>query len=359
MKTIRHLSLGLLMGTASFTAWADNTPQAETPAEPVAAEEQAIVAEPADYVPIAQPAPEPEAEAEAEQHNTWVDRRHKDVRSTIRGWAHRMDDWFGDPDPDNPATANLRVMVDTSWNKYDDFSVKPRVRGKVKLPVLQKRLNVVFGDDSLDSEPQQTGHLYDESAQNNKTFSKTETRESNSSLALRWSDIGKYTGIDTDADIGIRSGDDLYVRLKGSKDWDLGNDFSTRAEQVYRYGLKSEHHVRTTWEVRHGKAGKPFIANHLSVEYNHKDNEEHWTWSNSLYRQHDFPNHKRLNYGIYAGGDIKNKKAKLNSYGPFAGWRQPVWREWLFVQPEINYLNNRKENRKHHIGALLRVEALF
>ncbi|UOO83680.1 hypothetical protein [Neisseria dumasiana] len=352
MSTIRRFSLGLLAGAASFAARADHSPAEE----PVSAEAQAVSEQQPVYVPVTRSAP---AE-EQEQHNTWVDRRHKDIRSTLSGWAHNMDDWFGDPDPDNPATANLRLIVDTSWNKHDDFSVKPRVRGKVKLPVLQKRLNVVFGDDSLDSEPQQTGHLYDETVQNRqKTFSKTETRESNSSLALRWSDINKYTGIDTDADIGIRSGDDLYVRLKGSKDWDLGNDFSTRVEQIYRYGLKSEHHTRSTWEVRHGKAGKPFIANHLNIEYNHKDQDEHWTWGNSLYRQHNFPNHKRLNYGIYTGGDIKNKKVKLNSYGPFAGWRQPVWREWLFVQPEINYLNNRKENRKHHIGALLRVEALF
>ena len=356
MKTTRLLSIVLLAGAMPLTAWADHSPTAEPSSETVATEEQ----NPAAPQPVYVPAPRPAPAAQQEQHNTWVDRRHKDIRSTLHGWAHRMDDWFGEPDPDNPASANLRVIADTSWNKYDDFSVKPRIRGKIKLPVLQKRLNVVFGDDSLDSEPQQTGHLYDESTQNHqKTFSKTETRESNSSLALRWSDIGKYTGIDTDADLGIRSGDDLYVRLKGSKDWDLGNLFSTRVEQVYRYGLKSEHHVRTNWEVRHAEAGKPFIANHFHIEYNHKDKDEQWSWGNSLYRQHDFPNHKRLNYGIYAGGDIKNKKAKLNSYGPFAGWRQPVWREWLFVQPEINYLNNRKENRKHHIGALLRVEALF
>lgn len=356
MKTTRLLSIGLLAGAIPLTAWADHSPTAEPPSETVATEEHNTAAPQPVYVPAPRPAPA----AQQEQHNTWVDRRHKDIRSTLHGWAHRMDDWFGEPDPDNPASANLRVIADTSWNKYDDFSVKPRIRGKIKLPVLQKRLNVVFGDDSLDSEPQQTGHLYDESTQNHqKTFSKTETRESNSSLALRWSDIGKYTGIDTDADLGIRSGDDLYVRLKGSKDWDLGNRFSTRVEQVYRYGLKSEHHVRTNWEVRHAEADKPFIANHFHIEYNHKDKDEQWSWGNSLYRQHDFPNHKRLNYGIYAGGDIKNKKAKLNSYGPFAGWRQPVWREWLFVQPEINYLNNRKENRKHHIGALLRVEALF
>ncbi|WP_234395944.1 hypothetical protein [Neisseria wadsworthii] len=94
------------------------------------------------------------------------------------------------------------------------------------------------------------------------------------------------------------------------------------------------------------------------MQYEH-DHEELWTWGNSLYRQHDLEGMRRLNYGVYTGGDIKNRKAKLNSYGPFAGWRQPVWKDWLFVQTEVNYLNDKKRNRSHHVGALLRFEALF
>ncbi|MDO1510034.1 MULTISPECIES: hypothetical protein [unclassified Neisseria] len=349
MKLIRHLSFGLIAGIATAAAWAENAPAAEALAETAVVEEQPV------YVLIVQPQPTPETP----ENNTWVDRRRKDVQTTIRGWAHAMDDWFGTPDPNDPASANLRILIDTEWNRYDDFSVKPRIRGKVKLPVLQKRLNVVFGDDSLDNQPQKTGHLYDENIHQNKTFDKTQTRESNSSLALRWSDIGKYTGIDTDADIGIRSGNDLYVRLKGSKDWRLGGDFNTRLEQIYRYGIDSKHYVRTNWEVRHAPSEKPFIANHLHVQYANDEKHENWSWGNSLYRQHDFPKNKRLNYGVYSGGEIKNKKAKLNSYGPFVSWRQPVWREWLFVQTELNYLNNRNENRSHHPGVLVRVEALF
>lgn len=313
--------------------------------------------EAAEYVPV-NPAPAAEA-APAPENNTWVDRQHGAVRSRLKSWAHSMDDWFGEPDPDNPADANLRVMIDTEWNKYDNFSVKPRIRGRVKLPVLQQKLNVVFGDDSLDNEPRNNVHLYEENIHpEGKTFDKTQSRESNSSLALRWSDIGKRTGIDTDADIGIRSGDDIYLRLKGSKDWQLGGDFSTRLEQIYRYGIDSKHYVRTNWEVRRFPEGNTFTANQLHLQYTH-DDEEEWTWGNSLYRQHNLPGHKRLTYGIYTGGNIEAKKAKLNSYGPFAGWRQPVWRDWLFVQTEVNYLNNREENRNHHIGTLLRVEALF
>lgn len=290
---------------------------------------------------------------------TWADRRHDEVHNRINRWAHKMDGWFGTPDPDKPASANLRIMLDTEWNKYDEFSVKPRVRGKVKLPVLQRKLNVVFGDDSLDDDLQQEATAYRNTPDGkNKTFDTTKTRDSNSSLALRWSDITQKRGIETDFDLGVRSGDDIYARAKAAKSWQLDDRLYTRLEQIYRYGLDSKHHVRTNWETRYLPKGNAFIANQLYLQYEHDDKED-WTWGNSLYRQHDLSKHRYFNYGVYTGGKIDNKKAKLNSYGPFTGYRQPVWRDWLFAQTELNYYNDREKNRSHHIGALLRLEALF
>ena len=80
---------------------------------------------------------------------------------------------------------------------------------------------------------------------------------------------------------------------------------------------------------------------------------------NSFYRQHDFNNYKRLNYGIFIGGDIDNKQFHLNQYGPFITWRQPILRQWFFIQPELNYYNDKNHDRRHHIGAFLRLEAIF
>ena len=28
-------------------------------------------------------------------------------------------------------------MVDNYWNEYDNFEIKPRIRGKIKLPTLE------------------------------------------------------------------------------------------------------------------------------------------------------------------------------------------------------------------------------
>ena len=69
--------------------------------------------------------------------NSWIDRRHDAVSSRIDRVAHHWDSWFGTPDPNKPADAGLRVILDTEWNKHDRFSVKPRIRGRLKLPVLE------------------------------------------------------------------------------------------------------------------------------------------------------------------------------------------------------------------------------
>ncbi len=294
--------------------------------------------------------------------NSWIDRRHDAVSSRIDRVAHHWDSWFGTPDPNKPADAGLRVILDTEWNKHDRFSVKPRIRGRLKLPVLGNQLSVVFGDDTLDNQLSDSAHLGAEGRQQNdpdRTYNSRRVRDDNASLALRWSDIDRYLGMNTDFDLGLRSGDDIFARVKVGKGWQLDNNIHTFAEQVYRYGIDSKHYARTNLEVRHAPVGKPFIANHLHFQYANDDKEEEWSWGNSLYRQHDLAPGKWVNYGLYGGGYIENKKASLNGYGPFVGYRQPFLRDWLFVQTEVNYYNDRRAGRSHHPGALLRFEALF
>lgn len=88
------------------------------------------------------------ANALAEDTN-WVDKQHQNVQNKLHRWSNGINDWLGETDPNKPAKASLRVMVDSEWDKHNGFSVKPRVRGKIKLPVLKKRLSVVFGDEDI------------------------------------------------------------------------------------------------------------------------------------------------------------------------------------------------------------------
>ncbi|WP_336040207.1 hypothetical protein [Acinetobacter calcoaceticus] len=297
---------------------------------------------------------------EQTEDQTWVDRKQKNIRHWADRTSKKIDNWFGEVDPQKPATATIRVMVDNYWNEYDNFEIKPRIRGRIKLPTLEKRLSVVFGDDSLDNE-------FDNSPANinqnpnqdsNKKLDGKQTRDDNSSIALRWSNFSKRLPFETDADLGIRSGDDIYVRLKASRDWQLRNDFKFYAEQIYRYGIDSENYLRTNLELTHARPNQPFLSNQFSLTYA-DDQDDDLAWENRTFREHSFFANNRFNYGIYTSGYYNDSDLRLNSWGPFVSWRQPVLREWFFVQGDVNYFNDQREDRNHFVSTFLRLEALF
>ena len=291
---------------------------------------------------------------------TWVDRKQFQIRSWADDTSHKIDNWFGETDPEKPASATLRVIVDNSWNKYDGYEIKPRIRGRIKLPTLERQLSLVFGDDSLDNELDNNVAITNENPgnSNDKTLDRQQTRENNSSFALRWSEFSKYLPFKTDLDLGLRSGDDIYLRLKASKDWKLENDFSFHAEQIYRYGIDSKNYLRTNLELTHARPNQAFLSNQLNLTYSDNQDDD-LTWENSLFRQHQFFHENSFSYGLYTGGFLNNNDLRLNSWGPFVSWRQPLWREWFYVQGNLNYFNNHRDDRSHFIGASVRLEALF
>ena len=291
---------------------------------------------------------------------TWVDRKQFQIRSWADDTSNKIDNWFGETDPEKPASATLRVIVDNSWNKYDGYEIKPRIRGRIKLPTLERQLSLVFGDDSLDNELDNNVAITNENPgnSNDKTLDRQQTRENNSSFALRWSEFSKYIPFKTDLDLGLRSGDDIYLRLKASKDWKLENDFSFHAEQIYRYGIDSKNYLRTNLELTHARPNQAFLSNQLNLTYSDNQDDD-LTWDNSLFRQHQFFHENSFSYGIYTGGFLNNKDLRLNSWGPFISWRKPLWREWFYVQGNLNYMNDHRDDRSHFISTSIRFEALF
>lgn len=291
---------------------------------------------------------------------SWIDRRQKSIRQWADRTAQRIDGWFGEGYEDETAKATLRVIFDNKWNKYDDYEFKPRIRGKIDLPTLERKLSLVFGDDSLDNEIDNNIAITNENPAGDpdKNVDTKRIREDNSSIALRWSQLSDKLPFDLDADLGIRSGDDIYARLKAKKDWTLGNDFSFHAEQIYRYGIDSENYLRTNLELTQARPNEAFISNQLYLTYADEQDDD-WTWDNRTYRQHQFFHDNRFNYGMYVGGYYNEDDLRMNSWGPFVSWRQPLFREWFFVQSDLNYFNDKREDRSHYPRALVRLEARF
>ena len=111
--------------------------------------------------------------------------------------------------------------------------------------------------------------------------------------------------------------------------------------------------------MRYGADPARFLNNRTTVRYRNQDSREDTDWSHDLRQVHQLGEEKQLAYGISTSGYFDKNKSLLNSYGPAITYRQPIWREWLYVQTELNYYNDKTENKDHYPSALLRMEALF
>jgi hypothetical protein len=138
----------------------------------------------------------------------------------------------------------------------------------------------------------------------------------------------------------------------------LHNDFHFNAEQIYRYGSQSENYLRTNLELIHARPNQPFLSNQFSLTYADKQDDD-LLWDNRIFRQHQFFAHNNFNYGLYTGGYYNNNDLRLNSWGPFVSWRQPLWREWFYVQGDLNYFNDHRSDRSHFVSTFVRLETLF
>ncbi len=296
----------------------------------------------------------------ATENLTWIDHKQQSISHWADRTSTKIDGWFGESNPKDPASATLRVIFDNEWDEHNVYEIKPRIRGKIKLPTLENKISVVFGDDSLDDEIRDNVVISNSNPANagDKTIDSKRVREDNSSLALRWSHLSDRLPFETDADLGLRSGDDIYLRLKASKEWKMQNDFSFLAEQIYRYGSDSENYFRTHLALTHARPEHAFISNQLSLVVADAQDDD-LTWENRTFREHQFFKGNRFNYGLYTAGQSESSQIELNSWGPFVSWRQPVWREWFFVQGDVHYLNDDREDYDHHVQTALRLEALF
>ena len=301
----------------------------------------------------------------------WTDERREDVQDQLHEWAHKMDGWFGEPDPKEPAKASLRVVLDTRWTNDpktgSDVTVEPRIRGRLQLPVLERRLSLIIGDEDLDDDTflkqGTTGDTYQAINNGDRLIDSRKTREDNASIALRWSrfndEIEEQLGVKTDVDVGVRSIDDPYVKVSIDKDWYEGKNLDISTDSFYRYGLDSEHYAKGALDLQYGKSDNRFINNRTTVRYRNEDNDERKDWDNDLRQVHYLGHEKQLSYGVSASGYFESDKSGVNSYGPAVSYRQPIWREWLYVQTELNYYNDKDEDKDHYPSALVRMEALF
>jgi hypothetical protein len=102
------------------------------------------------------PGPPPEnqpPEAAADAPINWVDTSHAIATNQAQALTEWLDAFFGDPEHDaEQAESLLRLEFVNDWDEKDGNDFNVRLRGKLQLPSISRRLNLVFAGE--DGEPE-------------------------------------------------------------------------------------------------------------------------------------------------------------------------------------------------------------
>jgi len=297
----------------------------------------------------------------------WIDQQHSSIQGMLKNQADRMDGWFDEAES-GKARASVRLILDNHWDKYNELDQKLRIRGSVRLPNADKRFRLEFGDDSLDDEQPNglpvnpTTALVDPAAVNDAQTRpqqvNEQARRDNASIALRF--LGTIDQkIRADFDLGVRSGTDIYARAELSRAWQHDSQLDSTLRQTVRYGSESKLYARTDYDLRYQIEGQPLMRYYVDWTYAEPDKQLGFSWAHRFSREHSFFDSHALSYGFLVAGHLKDRDLQRTAYGPWVSWRQAMFREWFFVQADLNYFDDRTQRRSHYPSALLRLEALF
>lgn len=220
---------------------------------------------------------------------------------------------------------------------------------------LIQELIAVFGNDTLWKRATQPKHPYKALGKKKKKASSNQIEPTNP-LTASWTTISTWMPFENNLDLGSNSESDVYVQFLAKKKWNLRHNISLDTEQIFRYGSTSRHYTETTLNLTQKMQDNTLFSNKFNVN---KGENEDYNWGNWTFQQFEFVKDNSLAYGVYSGGVYTNNDIRLNSWGPYISWRQPVWRNWLFMQNDLNFFNHIDDDPKHQLSVQMNLEANF
>lgn len=220
---------------------------------------------------------------------------------------------------------------------------------------LIQELMAVFGNDTLWKRATQPEQPYKALGKKKKKASSNQAAPTNP-LTASWATISTWMPFENNLDLGSNSESDVYVQFLAKKKWNLRHNISLDTEQVFRYGSTSRNYTETTLNLTQKMQDNTLFANKFNIN---KSENEDYNWGNWTFQQFEFVKDNSLTYGVYSGGVYTKNDMRLNSWGPYISWRQPLWRNWLFMQNDLNFFNHIDDDPRHQLSVQMNLEANF
>jgi hypothetical protein len=262
-----------------------------------------------------------------EPADNWVDSSHSYATDQAQALTEWMDAYFGEPNYDlESAESLLRLDFTTKWDQDDSINNNIRLRGKLQLPRVSKRLNLVFNDESgdeidLDDTSERklddsVGLLYEVSESKRSRFDLT--------LGINWNKLRP----------GVR------YRFQDS----LGDLSSYRLTQRLQYDNKEGGYATSQVELNRVLGRNQVLRWNNKGVYGEETKGVEWLTRLSLFQRQKTVRRKR-ELGISYFGAINGftDPEYVKNYKVGVLFRRQVYRKYLFLELEPAY-NYRKQD---------------
>ncbi|TXS95978.1 hypothetical protein FV139_00240 [Parahaliea maris] len=289
-------------------------------------------------------AAEPEAEAGEDENQdgevNWVDTSHAYATGRAQAMTRWMDDYFGDKEYIlEEAESQLRLELIDTWDSDDGTDLKVRLRGKLQLPKISRRLNLLFsGEDSeLDS---------------------SEERQVNDEIGLQYELLDRARSR-FDLTLGYSSGH-LRPGVKYRNQGSFSDRLSYRLVERIQYEDGENFFSQTQFDLNHAVGENSVVRWGSRLLYGEKTEGVEWSTGLSLRQRYrlDHPRPIATSYFVSANG-VTRPEGFSKNYRTGVLWRRQVYRDYLFLELEPSYNYRRRNYDDERDGAwrmIVRVE---
>lgn len=256
----------------------------------------------------------------------WLDDSHAYATDQAQVLTQWMDKYFGEPNYElETAESQLRLDFTTDWDEQDGTNNNVRLRGKIQVPRISKRLNLVFSDDEGD-EIQSTLDERDRSNGFGLLYRVSEGDQSRFDLTM---------GINWNR---VRPG--ARYRYQGAL-----SDISTyRFTQRLQYDNQNGAFATSQLELNRVLGPNTLLRLNNRAVYGEETNGTEWISRLSLFQRHKTVNRRRqLGISYFGAVNGFTDPNYVKNYQLGVLFRRQVYRKYLFLELEPAY-NYRKEN---------------
>jgi hypothetical protein len=306
----------------------DALAQAAPPAEP-----DSLVEEVIEGWEAAEPEPE-------ENSITWVDSSHAYATGRAQALTRWMDEYFGDREAIlEEAESQLRLEFINSWDDDDGSDLKVRLRGKVQLPRISRRLDLLFSGEESDLQTTEERSVEDE------VGLQYQMRE-----GLR----SRY-----DLTLGFSSGH-LRPGVKYRNQGSVTDRLSYRLVERIQYEHGENFFSQTQFDLNHAVGAQGVLRWGSRLLYGEKTDGLEWRTGLSLRQRlrSDTPRPIGVSYFASVNG-VTRPEDFIKNYRTGILWRRQVYRDFLFLEIEPSYNFRRRTYESERDGAwrmVLRLE---